>query len=153
VAVLNFVGSACEVAVTVTLAGSPAATVGAVYLPVESIEPALAGEIDQFLVVSVELVTVALKVWNDAGHPAAVLFGHRLTVAGVTLEIATGGLLLPPPQATSTASSNSVPQNPKIAACLEMRRPISPTRTMPAMGKVNGNHRARRGAGWSAAVP
>jgi hypothetical protein len=63
VAVAVLVESAWEVAVTVTLAGRPAAAVGAVYTPPELIDPPLlAGVTVQFTAVLLVLSTVGVNV-------------------------------------------------------------------------------------------
>ena len=85
VAVALLLESACEVAVIVTVEGSPPAIVGAVYFPAPSIDPA---DAVQFTVVLFVLVTLAEKfaVWE--GQPA--LLGYKLANVGLTVT-ATGG--------------------------------------------------------------
>jgi hypothetical protein len=132
VAVPVLLESACEVAVIVTEAGRLAAMVGAVYLPLVSIEP---DDAVQFTAVLVVLVTLAEKFAVCDGQPA--LFGYRLADAGLTVTI-TG--LLPPPQAISNPSSTSDTHNPAATECFDTLRATSPAITMPAIGRAKGSH-------------
>jgi hypothetical protein len=76
--------SAVDVAVTVTVAGF-GTVAGAVYFPLESIEPAEAGEIDQFTPFCDVLSTVAEKVVVCAGQfVAPATLGYRFALEGVT---------------------------------------------------------------------
>jgi hypothetical protein len=88
----DLVGSACEVAITVTFAGF-GTIAGAVYTPADEIVPLLAPPLTlQVTAVFVVRVTVAVKV--NVLLTATVLCG-ALTVTVMTVA---GGAVLPPPQ-------------------------------------------------------
>lgn len=140
--------SACDVAVMMAEAGSPAATGGAVKLPPASIVPAPAGETVQLTAVLFVLPTLAVKACVDDGHP--VLFGQRLADAGLNATV-TGGLL-PPPQAMNVARTASA-KHVNIADDLGTLRPQKPSATTPASGKVKGSHGERLSERWRFTVP
>ena len=89
----EWLGSATEVAVTVTVAGF-GTVAGAVYRPVfASIEPP--PDADQVAAVFVALLTVAVNgCWVlSAGHALPASLAYKLTVAGLTLT-ATAGIVI-----------------------------------------------------------
>jgi hypothetical protein len=143
--------SACDVAVTVTVDGSPEASVGAVYTPLASIEPPPEGETDQLTAVFEALLTLAVNVCVCAGQPSAASFGNRFTaVLGLTVKL-TGGLL--PPHAISNPSNASETHSPAAAEYLDTLRPANPASTMPAIGSVTGSHGKRLSARRCKAAP
>jgi hypothetical protein len=146
--------SACEVAVTVTLDGSPVAIVGAVYAPVESMDPQGLGlavqdtELlsDQATEVLVEFVTVAVNEAVCGGQLSAESFGNKVDPEGLTLTVIAGGVLLPPPQASSKPRSASETKRLATMEYLDRLRPAMPTMTTPASGRVIGSQGMRLSA-------
>lgn len=87
VAVPVLLGSATEVAVTVTNAGLGIGNAGAVYNPVGSTEPLVLPPVTAQATVWSAAATAAVNCWVCAGHPATV--GHRFTVGfGATVTLA-----------------------------------------------------------------
>ena len=107
----DFVGSACDTAVTVTIAGV-GIFAGAVYSPVAEIDPVVAGFPPmtpftfQVTVVLVVLVTVAEK--------ACVPRTGTLWLVGVTVIVTGGGGGEPPPQFAKTSADSAVAASSRL---------------------------------------
>jgi hypothetical protein len=110
------------------------------------IDPPVAGLTDQFTLVLLLFVTVAVNVAVCGGQvlPARPL-ANRVAPEGLTLT-ATGGVLELLPQATRRPMSASDTHRPAIAEYLNILRPINPIMTMPASGNVRGSHGERLSA-------
>jgi hypothetical protein len=150
VAVFVLVVSAWDVAVTVIVAGSPAAIVGDVKFPLASIDaPVGLGEIDQVTAVFELPVTVAVNACVADGQPA--LLGYKLAALGEIELTATGAELLP--QAINRPISTSATPSAAPIEYLDHFRPARPTITTPAIGKVNGSHGIRLSARFCILAP
>jgi hypothetical protein len=144
VAEADLVVSAAEVAVTVALVGRPAAIVGAVYKPVESIDPPFGVVTAQVTAILLVFVTVEVNCAVCGGQLSAESFANTVAPTGLTLTPTAGWLLLP--QAIRNPISTNETHRPAIAECFDILRPNKPTITTPAIGKVNGSHGERLSA-------